>query len=291
VYDTPGRYDVTLESSNTIGTGTETKTEMIVVGAPNANFSATSTYLTLGESTDFMDESSGDPTEWTWTFTGGVPASSYDENPTGIQYDASGAYPVTLEVMNEYGENTITKEDFIVVDGPFAEFEADNTNILVGESVTFTDMSINNPTSWSWKFFGGSPGSHNGQEPPAVTYNAAGDYNVKLTVSNDLGTNFLSKDNYIHVGTIGISEAELEAQMKIYPNPTQGSFTLQLGETSMKGATVSVINAKGEMLYNHEVSSDQKELSIDLGDVASGIYMLHMQLDGYNINKKLTVVK
>lgn len=291
VYDTPGRYDVTLESSNTIGTGTETKTEMITVGAPNVNFDATDTYLTSGESTDFMDESTGDPTEWTWTFTGGTPESSTDENPTGIQYNTTGAFPVTLVAVNEYGNGETTKEDFIVVDGPFADFEADNTNILIGESITFTDISINNPTSWSWKFFGGSPGGHNGQEPPAVTYNAAGDYNVKLTVSNDLGTNFLSKDNYVHVGTIGISEAELEAQMNIYPNPTQGSFTLQLGETSMKGATVSVINAKGEILYNHEVSSDQKELSIDLGDVASGIYMLHLQLDGYNINKKLTVVK
>lgn len=291
VYNTAGRFDVTLEASNTVGTGSQTNTDYIVVGAPAANFSSTNAYIVSGETADFMDESTGDPIEWTWTFDGGTPDMSTDENPTGIQYDAQGAYDVKLVVVNEYGNDSVTKEGFVVVDGPFADFEADVTNVLIGEPVTFTDLTINNPTSWSWKFFGGSPGSFNGQNPPEITYNSTGDYVVKLTVSNDLGTNFMSKGNYIHVGAIGISEAELEEQLNIYPNPTQGSFSLQLGDNNLKGAKINVINAKGEMIYTQEVNGDGGKINIDLGNVAAGIYMLSMQFDGHNVNKKITVVK
>ena len=33
-----------------------------------------------------------------------------------------------------------------------ADFEADNTTPALGETVTFTDLSTENPTSWSWSF-------------------------------------------------------------------------------------------------------------------------------------------
>jgi lysyl endopeptidase len=290
-YNTAGRYDVTLESSNTIGSNTKDSVEMIVVGAPAANFSASNTYLSSGESTDFTDESNGDPVSWEWTFEGGTPETSSDQNPTGIEYAAQGSYNVTLIVENEYGNDSITKEGFVVVDGPFADFEADATYILQGESVTFTDNSINNPTSWNWKFFGGSPGSFIGQNPPPVTYNGLGSYDVKLTVSNDLGNNFITKNDYITAGAVGLNEYTLEESVKVYPNPTQGDFTLELGQNGLKGARVNVINAKGVIVYNQVINHDNDKMSIDLNSEPVGIYMVRIQTNNTTINKKLTLIK
>lgn len=85
---------------------------------------------------------------------------------------------------------------------PQAEFTANTTTIFAGGSVTFTDLSTFNPTSWSWSFPGGTPSSFNGQNPPAITYNNPGVYNVTLTVSNANGSDTEVKTNYITVNNV-----------------------------------------------------------------------------------------
>lgn len=87
------------------------------------------------------------------------------------------------------------------VPAPVAEFIANNTAIQVGQTVTFTDLSTGNPTSWQWTFEGGSPATFNGQNPPAIIYNAAGTFDVSLTVTNEGGTDTETKVNYITVST------------------------------------------------------------------------------------------
>lgn len=82
---------------------------------------------------------------------------------------------------------------------PVAEFIADYTAIPAGASVEFTDQSVYNPTSWAWTFTGGTPASFNGQNPPAITYNAAGTYPVSLTASNGNGNDVETKTGYITV--------------------------------------------------------------------------------------------
>jgi outer membrane protein assembly factor BamA len=69
----------------------------------------------------------GIPTSWAWSFEGGVPATSTDQDPEGILYSAEGTYTVTLTASNEIGDNTVVKEDYITVSSsilPDVEFEA-----------------------------------------------------------------------------------------------------------------------------------------------------------------------
>jgi PKD repeat protein len=87
-----------------------------------------------------------------------------------------------------------------------ANFTASSTTINEGQSVTFTDASASPATlnSWAWTFTGGSPASHNGQTPPAITYSAAGTYAVSLTVGdNAAGSDTETKTAYITVNAAG----------------------------------------------------------------------------------------
>ncbi|MBI2280218.1 MAG: PKD domain-containing protein [Bacteroidetes bacterium] len=87
-----------------------------------------------------------------------------------------------------------------------AQFVGTPTSIPVGNSVTFTDQSIspNTITTWNWTFTGGTPSSFVGQTPPAITYNTPGNYDVSLTVTDDLaGTDSETKVAYINVFTAG----------------------------------------------------------------------------------------
>jgi PKD repeat protein len=81
---------------------------------------------------------------------------------------------------------------------PVANFVADKTTVCPGMTVTFTDQSAFAPTTWSWTFQGGTPGSSS-QQNPQVVYNTPGTYSVVLTASNANGTNSMTKTTYITV--------------------------------------------------------------------------------------------
>ncbi|HAA23195.1 MAG TPA: hypothetical protein DCP28_32180, partial [Cytophagales bacterium] len=119
---------------------------------PVANFTASTTSILTGESINFTDLTSNSPTSWSWTFAGGSPASSSAQNPT-IAYNSAGTYEVSLTATNADGSDTKTVSSYITVSDPvptppIANFTANATSILTGESVTFSDLSTNSPTGW-----------------------------------------------------------------------------------------------------------------------------------------------
>ncbi|MDO5980231.1 DUF3472 domain-containing protein [Flavivirga spongiicola] len=81
---------------------------------PVANFSASSTNITANQSVTFSDTSSNYPDSRLWTFEGGTPGTSTDENPV-ITYSTAGNYAVTLEVTNSAGSDTKTEMGYITV--------------------------------------------------------------------------------------------------------------------------------------------------------------------------------
>ena len=82
----------------------------------------------------FFDDSEGEVDSWSWTFPGGNPGTSSEQNPTTVTYDTPGTYDVTLVVTNSAGSDTITNENYITVSEPiFAGFNF----IVNGFDVTF----------------------------------------------------------------------------------------------------------------------------------------------------------
>lgn len=81
---------------------------------------------------------------------------------------------------------------------PVAAFSADNTTILIGETVNYTDESTENPTSWSWVFESGTPPTSTDQNP-SVVYNTTGLFDVSLEATNTAGSDTESKVDYITV--------------------------------------------------------------------------------------------
>jgi PKD repeat protein len=74
--------------------------------------------------------------------------------------------------------------------------------VTEGNSVEFTDLSLNDPTSWNWTFAGGTPASSTEQHP-TVTYHAEGTYAVSLTATNDEGSDTKTVADYITVNPAG----------------------------------------------------------------------------------------
>jgi PKD repeat protein len=91
---------------------------------------------------------------------------------------------------------------------PVANFTANFVTPAVGQTVTFSDASTNNPTSWAWSF---SPanvtyigGTSSSSQNPQVQFNTSGYYTVSLTVTNASGSDNETKVNYIHAVQSGL---------------------------------------------------------------------------------------
>jgi PKD repeat protein len=164
---------------------------------PTADFVGSPTTGMAPLNVSFTDQSIG-ATSWSWDF--GDTGTSADRNPSHL-YAAAGTYTVTLTVTNSYGSDTEIKTDYITVTPtipPVADFTSSTTTASVGQNVTFTDQSTNNPTSWSWTFAGGTPASSTDQNP-VVVYNTPGTYTVSLTATNSAGSDTETKIDYMTV--------------------------------------------------------------------------------------------
>ena len=132
----------------------------------------------------FSDDSTGNPTAWFWQFGDGT--VSTEQDPTHV-YTELGSYTVTLTVNNDGGTMSVTKVDYITVTlgAPVANFSTTPISGTVPLTVTLTDLSTGQPTSWAWEFGDGATAT---VQHPSHTYSAAGTYTVTLTVSNTLGS-------------------------------------------------------------------------------------------------------
>lgn len=86
-----------------------------------------------------------------------------------------------------------------------ADFYASTTNLEVGQSTVFTDISTGSPISWEWTFEGGTPGTFTGQNPPAITYDTEGTFDVVLIVSDGINSDTETKTDYITVTNCSVS--------------------------------------------------------------------------------------
>ncbi|MBL7808291.1 MAG: PKD domain-containing protein, partial [Saprospiraceae bacterium] len=127
---------------------------------------------------EFTDLTTGDPTNWAWTFIGGTPPTSNLQNPT-VTWSTPGSRNVVLTASGPGGSSTVTKT--ITIDPlPVASF----TYTVNGLVVTFTNTSQHG-TSYEWDF---GDGDVSFDENPVHEYQEANMYTVTLKVSNACGT-------------------------------------------------------------------------------------------------------
>ena len=214
LYTKAGVYNVSLTVLNPAGTDTITKTGLITVRSlPVADFIANRTSGKSPLAVQFLDKSTGDPTNWSWSFgDGGV---STEQNPEHV-YTSAGTYSVQLIASNMAGMSTETKNRYITVqEGIQAAFTytTSNPQNTAPLSVAFTDQSSGNPLRWTWQF---GDGYISTERNPIHNYPVAGNYTVTLTVIGLSGTSATSQ-NIVVTNPL---EANFDA------SPTQGSVPL-----------------------------------------------------------------
>lgn len=242
-----------------------------------------------GASVTYTSTSTG-ATSLAWTFEGGSPESSTNEEVT-VTYNTAGSFTTTLVAYGE-GDRQNTKSITVNVGEPTpvfsVDFVADYTTINVGETVNFT----NNTTAtlagepytgdvyFQWNFnasniLGGLTGSTSTDINASYTYTTAGVYSVSLAASIseisllNQGT-VETKDSYITVTDPVAVDENAISEISVYPNPT--SSVINIAAEGMQNITI--IDMTGRVVMCKDVNSNFE--TIDAEGFAKANYMVRI---------------
>lgn len=109
------------------------------------------------------------------------------------------------------------------------------------------------------------------------------------TVVNIPGDGFSDQDerSFESDGTASINDVTTTS-FSVFPNPNNGNFQVTIGADFNTG-TYNLVDTKGRTIFNNGLNSNQKEFSIQGGDIDKGVYFLNIQLDDNKITKKVIV--
>ncbi|MHC1774638.1 MAG: PKD domain-containing protein [Lentimicrobium sp.] len=108
-----------LDPTNTSGLTLNGYDPNVTTGPPVANFSASSTSPAQNSQVNFTDQSSNNPTSWSWSFSPSTitylnSTTSSTRNPQ-VSFNQTGYYTVTLTATNAYGSDSEIKTNYINV--------------------------------------------------------------------------------------------------------------------------------------------------------------------------------
>ena len=184
---------------------------------PDFNVSATN--VALGGSVNFTDNTWGlGLVSWEWTFEGGNPATSTEQNPHGIVYNTTGDFDVTLSVTNAEGQTeTITKTNYI--------HARESHNMQNGTVTTCNAMFYDN----------GGPGANYGDRK---------DYTMTFLPGND---NAVLQANFMEFST-----EEGYDFLYIYDGTSTNATQIGRYSGSQNPGIVTATNAQGALTFRFE---------------------------------------
>lgn len=279
-YATPGTYTVTLRAENECGAAVFSQTVEIAGAAPIAAFSAGELKGCVPFTVQFTDQSAGNPTAWQWTFPGGTPPTSAEQNPS-VSYSDTGAYSVTLVVTNPFGSNTVTQTNYIqVIDVPAALFSYQPDQL----TVQFSSQSLG-ADNYSWNF---GDGKNSTEQNPVHIYPAPGTYTVELTVSNACGAATLQQMVTLSSGTGELNWLE---DFRMYPNPTSGLFTVEMQGEAREELEFTLFNAIGQLQKREtaDFGTGQLKRLFDFSQSPAGMYTLQIRSGASAMQVKLVI--
>lgn len=85
------------------------------------------------------------------------------------------------------------------------------------------------------------------------------------------------------------SVEELSKLIKIYPNPSNGSFNIEIKENSTI-SDIMIFDLKGNIVYNNS-QIIKNNLNINLNNISNGNYLLRFKINNLDYSTKINIVK
>ena len=122
-----------------------------------------------------------------------------------------------------------------------------------------------------------------------ITPTESGNYYAIVTYST--GCTYKTRGAYFRVFVPVIvtgEENDLAKALRIYPNPSTGSFRIELGDIQEE-VTITVVDALGRLIKTETIPSGTSSYNLNLAKYASGAYTVQLKTQKGMVNKKLII--
>jgi PKD repeat protein len=220
----------------------------------------------------------------TVTFDAGAGFATYLWNNGAIEQSitVSEAGKYWIDITNEFGCRTSDTVSLAV--NPFPGKTATPAgpavvDLFLNPSSEFTTTGTENAGTYTWTIDPAGAGTISGNSLTGAvswTNGFTGNATVAVKATNDCGDGEVSDGITVQVySSQGIGENKI-GEIKIYPNPNQGTFTLKINTGTEKILNIRIMNSLGEMIYGQKdvrVKGDFSQV-ISLNEIASGMLIL-----------------
>jgi len=85
-------------------------------------------------------------------------------------------------------------------------------------------------------------------------------------------------------------EESLANQIRVFPNPTSGKFTLDVDLVGENEVSIGIVDLTGKMILNTKNSGlSNTVIEMDLSEFSNGVYYLKIELEGEVVMKKIVL--
>lgn len=312
---TNGTYTITLAITNwtTAPACTSTVSQVITVTSNTCNINASYSFTQNANGlVNFVSTSTGTTAnmQYYWYFGDGF--STVGGSTQNHTYSNAGIYNTYLLITDP---NNSSCSDSIVV-----PINVNTVPCVANSNFTLTQISTGfwnatpaypwNVTSATWTW--GDNTSSNALYTQH-TYSPTGQYTICLTVSVSCGATSTTCSSYL-ITRMANSESFAMAQVNVvppalittgvaenllfndnncvvYPNPSNGEFTLKLNGIKANSASIMVYNVIGTKVFEStvELLNQSNTQTINLKDQADGVYFVKINANNSMITKKIIV--
>lgn len=192
--------------------------------------------------------------------------SDGSQNPT-LNVNSAGSYFVTVASIDNplclASSDTI---EITVMPLPDASFDWVNLDHVV----TFTNASAVGD-SYLWNF---GDGNQSSQFSPVNDYSVNGVYEAYLVAYNFCGTD--TAFTTIDLSYIGLSDVNLTYQIKLYPNPSNGQFAIELSDMNNDELLLIVYDQSGKLLRKEQLKIVNNKVNLNFESFENGMYWLEL---------------
>lgn len=279
IYNTPGTY---LTKLYVIGGGCSdvdsAEITITILANPAVSISASSPVICPGGSTTLT--ASGGSTSYIWTPSTGLSGT------TGAVVTSTPTSSITYNAQGTGANGCVTNSTISIdVDSPpVAAVVISDSMICIGQTILFDGSSSSNATSFIWSFPGGTPSSSTSSSP-VITYSSPGTFTATLTVSNSCGADS-SYSQSVSAGCVGIDESD-SGSISSYFDMDNSNLNIFLSNNLNKeNLTILIFDAQGKVVLKKNMSANETEKQINLKEINSGLYILHVEGEHTNYNKR-----
>ncbi len=216
----------------------------------------------------------------------GVVAATATGGTTTFNYEWNDGTLVSSNIDVEAGTYTVTVTDGSgcnVVDSITIGFLFNNPAFSFAQANIAGEGSVAVNAGGSFSDYDWS----NGANTAEVTFTESGTYTLTVTDANGCSTSDVIN---VEIYPLGINQVEATT-MSVYPNPSTGIFNLTLGNVPADQVELVVLNVNGQVVTTSTAAASNGIITdvIDLGNAASGIYFLQVNINGSVSTLRLNV--